>query len=244
MDTFLYILYQLYIFQIVRQAIQQQNKVQFSREQRSALKADSVYHLVNHFSRLLSLIQTVFLNTNQPVLLKSTKLVFPSSGPFWPVLVTLNISVYIHYDLFWLVESTKMNYAQAARGHHTRGGVTRAIQSQAETELGRKLSNEEEIFLSTKFSPCSLLDEIKKVGRFNKIVFIYLIYISMDMVTSSFCCSWKIKQGWTVTLHQHQHLGMEIVSSMQFLTVSWTMMHWSIMTKKSWMRHGLLYWRI
>ena len=82
-----------------------------------------------------------------------------------------------------------MNYAQAARGHHTRVGVTMAIQSQAETELGRKLSKEEEIFLSTKFSPCSLLDEIKKVGRFNKIVFIYLIYISMDMATSSFCCS-------------------------------------------------------
>ena len=82
-----------------------------------------------------------------------------------------------------------MNYAQAARGHHTRGGVTRAIQSQAETELGRKLSKEEEIFLSTKFSPPSLLDEIKKVRRIKKIVFIYLIYISMDMATSSFCCS-------------------------------------------------------
>ena len=56
-----------------------------------------------------------------------------------------------------------MNYSQAARGHHTRGGATMAIQSQAETELGRKLSKEEELFLSTKLSPSSLLDEIQKV---------------------------------------------------------------------------------
>ena len=56
-----------------------------------------------------------------------------------------------------------MSYSQATRGHHTRGGATMAIQSQAETELGRKLSKEEELFLSTKLSPSSLLDEIQKV---------------------------------------------------------------------------------
>ena len=56
-----------------------------------------------------------------------------------------------------------MNYSQAARGHHTRGGATMAIQSQAETELGRKLSKEEEIFLSSQLTPSSLLGEIQKV---------------------------------------------------------------------------------
>ena len=55
-----------------------------------------------------------------------------------------------------------MNYSQAARGHHTRGGATMAIQSQAETELGRKLSKEEETFLSSKLTPSSLLGEIQK----------------------------------------------------------------------------------
>ena len=56
-----------------------------------------------------------------------------------------------------------MNYLQAARGHHTRGGAMMAIHSQAETELGRKLSKEEELFLSTKLSPSTLSDEIQKV---------------------------------------------------------------------------------
>ena len=59
-----------------------------------------------------------------------------------------------------------MNFSQAVRGPHTRGGDTKAIQSQAETELGRKLNREEERFLSVKYTPSSLLGEIDKVCQY------------------------------------------------------------------------------
>ena len=56
-----------------------------------------------------------------------------------------------------------MNFSQAVKGHLTRAGAIRAIQSQAETELGRKLSKEEESFLFTNTHPNILQAQIEKV---------------------------------------------------------------------------------
>ena len=56
-----------------------------------------------------------------------------------------------------------MNFSQAVKGHLTRSGAIRAIQSQAETELGRKLSKEEELFLFTNTHPNMLMAQIEKV---------------------------------------------------------------------------------
>ena len=57
-----------------------------------------------------------------------------------------------------------MNFAQAVRGQLTRSGAIRAIQSQAETELGRKLSPEEATSLwCGRTSPNVLLEGIRKV---------------------------------------------------------------------------------
>jgi hypothetical protein len=56
-----------------------------------------------------------------------------------------------------------MNFSQAVKGQLTRSGAIRAIQSQADTELGRKLTKEEESFLFTKTHPNILLGQIQKV---------------------------------------------------------------------------------
>jgi hypothetical protein len=56
-----------------------------------------------------------------------------------------------------------MNFSQAVKGYLTRFGAIRAIQSQAETELGRKLSKEEEYLLSSKTHPNIFLGQIQKV---------------------------------------------------------------------------------
>ena len=56
-----------------------------------------------------------------------------------------------------------MNFSQAVKGHLTRSGAIRAIQSQAETELGRKLSREEESILFNNTPPNILQAQIEKV---------------------------------------------------------------------------------
>ena len=56
-----------------------------------------------------------------------------------------------------------MNYSKAVKSQVRRSGVIQAIRSQAETELRRELSKDEERLLSTKFSLNLLLDRIQKV---------------------------------------------------------------------------------
>jgi hypothetical protein len=43
-----------------------------------------------------------------------------------------------------------MNFSKAVKGHPTKSFAIKAIQSQAETELGRKLTKEEESILFPK----------------------------------------------------------------------------------------------
>ena len=57
-----------------------------------------------------------------------------------------------------------MNFSQAVKGQLTRPGAVRAIQSQAETELGRKLTKEEESLLFSKSHPNIFLGQIQKYG--------------------------------------------------------------------------------
>ena len=57
-----------------------------------------------------------------------------------------------------------MNFSQAVKGQARRPGAVRAIQSQAETELGRKLSKEEESLLFSNCHPNIFLGQIQKYG--------------------------------------------------------------------------------
>ena len=57
-----------------------------------------------------------------------------------------------------------MNFSQAVKGQLTRPSAVRAIQSHAETELGRKLSKEEESLLFSNCHPNILLGQIQKYG--------------------------------------------------------------------------------
>ena len=82
-----------------------------------------------------------------------------------------------------------MNFSRAVKGHLTRTGAIRAIHSQGETELGRKLTKEEEKLLLVNTNPNNLLAQIEKVRDFAFKVFI-LKYssFSMDMDSSSLSC--------------------------------------------------------
>ena len=57
-----------------------------------------------------------------------------------------------------------MNFSKAVKGHPSKSFTIKAIQSQAETELGRKLTKEEESILFFKTHPNILLDQIEKVN--------------------------------------------------------------------------------
>ena len=82
-----------------------------------------------------------------------------------------------------------MNFSQAVKGHLTRSGAIRAIQSQAETELGRKLSKEEESFLFTKNDPNIFLAQIEKVYQLSFSEFLVTnIICSMDTASLSSSC--------------------------------------------------------
>ena len=71
-----------------------------------------------------------------------------------------------------------MNFSQAVKGQLTRSGAIRAIQSQAETEIGRKLNPEEATSLwCGKTSPNALLEGIQKVKQFN--IFLKLVAFTM-----------------------------------------------------------------
>ena len=58
-----------------------------------------------------------------------------------------------------------MNYSRALKGSLTRSGAAKEIFSQAELELGRPLSKEEEQKLFSNSSPQQILDRIQKVNR-------------------------------------------------------------------------------
>ena len=64
-----------------------------------------------------------------------------------------------------------MNFAQAVLGRLSRSGVTSAIQSQAETELGRPLNDDEMNFLFSRSTPNTVLEQIQKVKKPKSIPF-------------------------------------------------------------------------
>ena len=57
-----------------------------------------------------------------------------------------------------------MNFSQAVKGQLTHPAAILAIQSQAETELGRSLTKEEESYLLSKNTPHILLGQMQKYG--------------------------------------------------------------------------------
>ena len=57
-----------------------------------------------------------------------------------------------------------MNFSQAVRGGFTNFGKQHAIESAAETELGRSLTKEEKVSLSTRFSIDLLYANVQKVN--------------------------------------------------------------------------------
>ena len=59
-----------------------------------------------------------------------------------------------------------MNFSRAGKGSWAISGATREIATQAELELGRELTNEEEMNLFQKLSPQTLLHRIEKVNKF------------------------------------------------------------------------------
>ena len=56
-----------------------------------------------------------------------------------------------------------MNFARAVQGRLTRSSIFEAIQSQAETELGRMISKEEQNRIFAENTPSAVLDKIQKV---------------------------------------------------------------------------------
>ena len=56
-----------------------------------------------------------------------------------------------------------MSYSQALKGALTRSGAIREIDSQAELEFGRKLTDNEKTIMFRRFPPQDLLNRIQKV---------------------------------------------------------------------------------
>ena len=114
------------------------------------------------------------------VLFLQTKkvLIFPiHRSPFFPY-HTLTLQAVFYFSkprkflLFLILRSLffqpyfpvdKMNFSQAVRGQLKPSHAILAINSQAETELRRSLSKDEETFLLRKFNPHILLEQIQKV---------------------------------------------------------------------------------
>ena len=77
---------------------------------------------------------------------------------------TIQSSSFPSTRVFLSVSSIKkMNFSQVVRGQLNPSQAIIAIKSQAETELRRSLSKEEEAFLFTNFPPNILLEQIQKV---------------------------------------------------------------------------------
>ena len=56
-----------------------------------------------------------------------------------------------------------MNFARAVRGRLSRSNIFEAIQAQAETELGRMISKDEQNLIFNKNPPSVVLEQIQKV---------------------------------------------------------------------------------
>ena len=81
-----------------------------------------------------------------------------------------------------------MNFVQAVLGRLSRSGIARAIQSQAETELGRPLNDDEIHFLFSRSTPKTVLEQIQKVTKLKNVSLkksYNIITFSLDMVISS-----------------------------------------------------------
>ena len=78
-----------------------------------------------------------------------------------------------------------MNFSQAVRGQLKPSQAIIAINSQAETELRRSLSKEEEAFLFTNFPPNILLEKIQKVSKIFKNIMIDIAKESIIEIYSS-----------------------------------------------------------
>ena len=74
-----------------------------------------------------------------------------------------------------------MNFAHAVLGRLSRTGVMNAIQSQAETELGRKLSKEEEVLIFTNHPPVVVLEQIETVIDSYFVLFKIKVYIIISV---------------------------------------------------------------
>ena len=57
-----------------------------------------------------------------------------------------------------------MSYSQALKGALTRSGAIREIDSQAELEFGRKLTDNEKTIMFQRFPPQDVLNRIQKVN--------------------------------------------------------------------------------
>ena len=63
-------------------------------------------------------------------------------------------------------QKANMNYSRAVKGALTRSGVIHEVKSQAQLELSRPLSKEEENCLFKTFSPQNVYDRAQKVSNF------------------------------------------------------------------------------
>jgi hypothetical protein len=71
-----------------------------------------------------------------------------------------------------------MNYAKAAKGPKTKDYMLKSLNSKAEVELGHKLSDDEALLLSNKFSFNHVYDCTEKVNFFKfRSSYIDFIYV-------------------------------------------------------------------
>jgi hypothetical protein len=104
-----------------------------------------------------------------------------------------------------------MNYSRALKGSLTRSGAAKEIFSQAELELGRPLTKEEEKHLFSNLAPQNILERIQKVYILSVLAFHLWFNFSMDMDLLSSCCFSAVDLSSNVMFRQILHQGMEIV---------------------------------
>ena len=83
----------------------------------------------------------------------------------------------------------KMSYSSAVKGGLTHSSMKHYVLSQAELELSRPLTEEEDAILFEKFSTQDIFNRIHKVCTNHSIHFSHTwLLFSMGMELSSFCC--------------------------------------------------------
>ena len=101
-----------------------------------------------------------------------------------------------------------MNFAQAVKGHKAK--IKISIWSQAETELGRKPTPEEQKLAVRNTSPEKLLEEIEKVICFKNLIVIHFFSASLGLGASA--SKSLVKNGnCHVQFLSTQHKEMETV---------------------------------